>query len=205
MSLPFPCLGRIAIVATLASTSLIPPMASAATGAATAPSARTVAHQVVAAAAARLDVMPSVAYTKFRRDLPVNDPVREAAAEKAFVSSARQRGVPASLARRVILEQFSAAKQVQRRLIRQWHDGSRRIPTRTPADLATQLRPRIDAATSRLLDALVTYVRLRPLDRWRCRVAHAAGDQPLRKAVVPRNLRTALAWALPRGSARTQA
>lgn len=152
------------------------------------------AHHLVAAVVARLDVMPSVAYTKFRLDIPVNDPVREAAAEKKFVDAAHGRGVPRAFARVVILAQFSAAKQVQRRLIRQWRDGRRPIPTRPPADLATRLRPRIDAATDRLLGALAAYVAERPVPGWRRAIARAEdrADRSLRPTLVPRDVRTAL-------------
>ena len=156
--------------------------------------ATTLSRQYVAAVVARLDVMPSVAYTKYRRDIPVDDPVREAAAERAFVEAARTRGIPAPLARTVILAQFTAAKQVQRRLIRQWSDGERRVPTRQPADLATRLRPRIDAATESLLTALARYSAERPLPGWRPTLRRAAerADRTLRSALSPRDLRAAL-------------
>lgn len=159
------------------------------------PAPRRLAHHFVSAVIERLDVMPSVAYTKYRLGIPVNDPVREAAAEQAFVDAARDRDIPTPLARRVILAQFTAAKQVQRRLILQWNEGRRTVPTRQPADLTSRLRPRIDAATQRLLDVLADYSAVRPLPGWNHALTEAQqrADPSLRSALIPRNVRTAVA------------
>lgn len=152
-----------------------------------------VAQATADAVVQRLDVMPAVAYTKYRKDLPVDDPTREAQAEQAFVSAAKERGIRKPLATRVILAQFEAAKRVQRRLIRQWTSGTRPVPDHPPADLATDLRPRIDAATNQLLDALVARTRLTAGHAFRRDLAVAQSDLMLRPALARADVVVALA------------
>lgn len=162
-----------------------------------------VARATVAAVVDRLDVMPAVAYTKYRKSLPIVDPAREAQAEEAFVAAATARGIGSGLARRVILAQFAAAKHVQRRLIRDWTNDIRRVPHHAPADLALDLRPRIDAATTALLDALVRWAQVTPASSLRQALgqAQARAAGALRPALAQRDLATALepwrpAWGL---------
>lgn len=50
---------------------------------------------IVTASASRLELMPEVAYTKYRLNLPIEDPVREKQAETAFVDGATARGIDA--------------------------------------------------------------------------------------------------------------
>ena len=113
------------------------------------------AQALAAATADRLAVMPDVAYAKFVSGAPVDDPVREEQAAAAFVAATSAGGVPADIATGVINDQFTAAKSVQRSLIAQWTDGTRPVPETPPADLTTELRPRIDAATTALANGLI--------------------------------------------------
>lgn len=103
----------------------------------------------------RLAIMPDVAYVKYVQKLPIDDAVREKATTAAFVKSTTEGGVPPSFAGQVMDAQIQAAKAVQRSLIAQWSTGVTAPPTGPPADLANELRPRIDDATEALATALI--------------------------------------------------
>lgn len=182
----------ISVVATVmvVGGALLAPSAQA-TGTGQGASVQQVANATVAAVVQRLDVMPAVAYTKFRKNLPVDDPAREAQAAEAFVSAAGELGVPRGRAMRVVVAQFDAAKRVQRRLIRQWTAGVRPIPHHPPADLVTDLRPRIDAATGALLTALVA--RPAPGSGFRRALGRVQSHARLRAALKSADLSVALA------------
>lgn len=132
---------------------------AASAGISTQQTSNNVAGNLSNAMVARLSVMPDVAYAKFVSGAPVDDPAREAQAAAAFVATAVAGGVPEEIAQEVITNQFEAAKAVQTRLISQWRSGESPAPSGTPADLSTQLRPRIDAATTDLVDNLIALYR----------------------------------------------
>lgn len=111
---------------------------------------------IVTASASRLELMPEVAYTKYRLNLPIEDPVREKQAESAFVDGATARGIDAELARNVIRDQMVASKMVQYDLMSRWKVSP--PPVRPYKDLAKELRPEIDQATQRLTAGLADAV-----------------------------------------------
>ena len=95
------------------------------------------------AAAARLDVMPDVAYTKYRLNFAGRRSVREASRDAASAASATARGIDAQVAGNVIRDQMVASKMVQYELISKWKVTP--PPVRPCKDLAKELRPVIDA------------------------------------------------------------
>ena len=107
------------------------------------------AHQLTATVAARLAVVPDIAYVKYLNDLPIDDPRREAQLVDKFVAEAAHHGVPAQLARGVICAQLEAAKHVQYELFFQWLSGTRLLPDR-PVRALADMRSEIDAATDLL-------------------------------------------------------
>ena len=136
--------------------------------------------QVLAeATAARLAVMPDVAYSKFVSGAAVDDPVREEQAAAAFVATTTAGGVPQDIAAAVINDQFTAAKAVQRSLIGQWTAGTRPTPSTPPADLTTELRPRIDAATTALANGLIAVEQAGVPADWSVLMAAAAASVSL--------------------------
>lgn len=163
------------------------------------------ARALAAATSARLAVMPDVAYAKFVSGAAVDDPVREEQAAAAFVATTTAGGVPADIAAAVINDQFTAAKAVQRSLIGQWTAGTRPTPSTPPADLTTELRPRIDAATTALANALIAVEQDGVPADWSSFMADAAAavtlpeDQGVSRADYDLALPTLL--ALPPSSA----
>lgn len=133
------------------------------------------ADAAVAAVVARLAVMPEVAAAKAAQHLPVEDLAREREATAAFVAATAGRGVPKDVATRVIADQIDAAKQVQGNLIAAWDADDGTSPTAAPADLVTELRPRIDAATADLAAALALLVPGVP-DGWQGALEQAQGN-----------------------------
>jgi chorismate mutase len=163
------------------------PLTSAVTGVADEQS-----DAIVNAAAARLDVMPDVAYTKYRLNLPVEDLVREKQAEDAFVASATARGIDAQVARNVIRDQMVASKMVQYELISKWKVTP--PPVRPYKDLAKELRPVIDAETARLTSGLADAVATGIPADWRTQVQRSADsaarslDVAVSRAALDRSL-----------------
>lgn len=108
---------------------------------------------LIARVVERLDLMHDVARWKWTAQKPIDDPDREAALLARMVIQATNRGIDADEARTFFEDQFAAAKLIQRADFDQWtREG--RGPFEDVADLASVQRPRIDAATERLLDAL---------------------------------------------------
>lgn len=108
---------------------------------------------VVARVLARLELMHDVARWKWNERKPIDDPEREAALLKRIVAQATARGIGADQARAFFEDQFAAAKIIQRADFDEWTQAARG-PFENVPDLATVQRPRIDAATEALLDAL---------------------------------------------------
>lgn len=147
---------------------------------------------IVAAAVARLNVMPEVAYTKYRLGLPVEDLVRERQAEDAFAEAAVKRGIDDALARKVIRDQIVASKMVQGTLFDEWKLSP--PPTRDYQELST-LRVAIDSATGSLLDGLANALAAGIPADWpsqigvsvtshEARLDPAVGREPLVRAVT---------------------
>jgi chorismate mutase-like protein len=109
----------------------------------------------------RLELMHDVARWKWNAQKPIDDPDRETALLARVVIQATNRGIDADEARAFFQDQFAAAKILQRADFDQWNREGQG-PFEDVPDLATVQRPRIDAATEKLLDALVA---LREADR----------------------------------------
>lgn len=118
-------------------------------------SATTAARDLVAAMEERLALAVPVAAAKRASGTPVDDPVREAQGADAFVALVAPFGIPDAQARTFIHAQFEASKVVQRALLQQWAARPDTVPAGDPPNLVTQVRPAIDAATTRLAAAYV--------------------------------------------------
>lgn len=106
----------------------------------------------------RLLLADTVAQAKWVKGTPVSDPAREKKVIDDAVALAAQKGVDADLVRRVVSAQIAASKTVQNRLITEWSHDPANAPTVAP-DL-TQVRQRLDAIDTDLVDALGTVQQL---------------------------------------------
>lgn len=101
----------------------------------------------------RLTLMTPVAQAKWNTRAPVEDAPREAALVAGAVKEGQARGLPAALTERFFRAQIEAAKQVQRERFAAWEAAGQK-PFPYPSDLQSDLRPKLDALTKDLLDAL---------------------------------------------------
>lgn len=101
----------------------------------------------------RLDVMPDVARHKFNTGSAVDDLPREAQVLAQVTAQAESAGAPRALAERFFQAQIDAAKTIQRARIAAWQ-AEGRGPFAAVPDLATQIRPKLDALTPKLIAAL---------------------------------------------------
>lgn len=105
--------------------------------------------------ALRLTIATEVALAKHATGAPVHDPAREAALLTAIIEQGLQRGLPAAEVETFFSAQIAASRQVQVELLAAWADGTP-LPDHAPLDLRADIRPRLDALTPRMLDALAT-------------------------------------------------
>jgi chorismate mutase len=110
----------------------------------------------------RLALAVPVAASKRASGSPVDDPVREAQAAEAFLALVEPQGIPEREAREFIQAQFEGSKFIQRILLQQWESRPATTPVGDPPNLATQVRPAIDSATTNLAK---TYVEARNFAR----------------------------------------
>lgn len=101
----------------------------------------------------RLALMTPVAQVKWNTAAPVEDAPREAALLAGAVKEGQARGLPAALTERFFRAQIEAAKQVQRDHFAAWQAAGQK-PFPRPRNLQRDLRPKLDALTKDLLDAL---------------------------------------------------
>lgn len=103
--------------------------------------------------AERLSWMDEVAQVKHVKKLPVTDPIREAELLQAMERKGATQGLPAPAVRAFFSGQMDAAKQVQTEWLRVHKD----IPGTGKAlpDLATTVRPALDAIGEKMLSDLV--------------------------------------------------
>lgn len=111
----------------------------------------------------RLDVAPIVAQSKWNSGAAIEAPEREAQILDQVEEDAAAAGVDEAFAREFFDRQFSASKQVQRRLHHQWLQEGR-PPFADPPDLATDVRPVLDRLTPQLIDALAEMQRIAQVD-----------------------------------------
>ncbi|MBF4563320.1 gamma subclass chorismate mutase AroQ [Microbacterium sp. VKM Ac-2870] len=100
----------------------------------------------------RLQLADTVAQAKWIKGTPVSDPAREKVVIDAAVAQASRDGVDPDLVRRVMTDQISASKVVQRGLLTHWAHNPSEAPTAAP-DLTT-VRTRLDEIDAALVDAL---------------------------------------------------
>lgn len=101
----------------------------------------------------RLAVMPDVARYKWNTNSPIEDLLREKIIIDGLKADARALGVPESWAEIFFRAQIDAAKIIQREHFARWkRQGAARFDA--APDLATVIRPRLDALTPRLLREL---------------------------------------------------
>jgi chorismate mutase len=129
-------------------------------GPAAAVSAAASVDAVVVLLVDRLETAPAVAAAKYFSGQPVADPAREQVVLDAVADSAEAMGADPASVRAVFTDQISASKEVQQSLLDQWAVGSAPAPESAP-DLATDVRPVLDALTPALVEALAELDRHR--------------------------------------------
>jgi chorismate mutase len=116
-----------------------------------------VVQELLEAMLGRLEVMHEVARYKWNARQPINDPERERRLLEALERRGKQFGLPVDEARPLMQAQIDAGKLIQQA---DWDEWQRieREPFSDAADLQTELRPRIDRISEKLLEA---YAKLR--------------------------------------------
>lgn len=128
--------------------------------------------------------MAGVACWKREHGLPVVDPERERLVRAAFIHDAVERAVRSHDAERVIDAQLSASRRLQTELLARWGAGDEEPGA--CEDLQHVLRPRIDAATRELIDAMTVAEETPPDDLQRdLRRCTDDDESPLRDALSP--------------------
>lgn len=92
----------------------------------------------------RLALMPEVAAWKFRRQQPVADSAREREVIEQAVADAEAVRLDGAAARDFFAVQIQLARAVQEHHFSRWREAGAAMPSET-RDLATELRPRLDA------------------------------------------------------------
>ncbi len=157
-------------------------------GCSTTPHSPAARSELGAVMAERLALARDVARSKHHSGAPVHDPAREAAILASLTRQATERGLSHRDAESFLTAQIAASRQVQTELLARW-------ACTTPLDLQTELRPRLDTVTTRLLDTLAATHRR---GRWTETASHArtalssAGfsDEAIQTAIAPLD-----AWA----------
>ncbi len=163
-------------------------------GCSTTPHSPAARSELGAVMAERLALARDVARSKHHSGAPVHDPAREAAILASLTRQATERGLSHRDAESFLTAQIAASRQVQTELLARWANGDP-LPPGAPLDLPTELRPRLDTVTTRLLDTLTATHRR---GRWTETASHArtalsfAGfsDEAIQTAIAPLD-----AWA----------
>ena len=119
-------------------------------------------QQLVLLIEKRLTYAFDVAWFKYPRRLPIQDPEREAAILQSL--TARSGSLPVSSARvtQFFTAQMAASREFQSEIIHAWNQGTAQ-PRSQPVDLAKEIRPRLDAINQEMLQLLANpEVRLSP-------------------------------------------
>lgn len=117
------------------------------------PAARQACDELLQLMQERLALMHDVARWKWNAKKPSADPQREQAFLKAIQKRCAEHGVDPALARTFFTAQIEAAKLMQEDDFRAWQAAGQG-PFVAVADLATVVRPKIDALSERLVIAL---------------------------------------------------
>ncbi|HEV7631731.1 MAG TPA: gamma subclass chorismate mutase AroQ [Steroidobacteraceae bacterium] len=112
--------------------------------------------QLVQLVDARLAVMPDVARYKWNAKAAIEDLPREQEVLVTLGREAAALGLPPDTTERFLRAQIEASKQMQRELFARWQAQGLGRFAQVP-DLARDIRPQLDALTSRLLRALAIY------------------------------------------------
>ncbi len=128
---------------------------------------------VLALIVQRLATGDAVAAAKHFSGQPVTDAAREKAVLDAAAARAAEIGADQAYVAAVFADQISASKQIQQSLLDAWASGAAAPPTTAP-DLATQVRPVLDAITQDLVPALAAVERYRTDPGCASAVAEAA-------------------------------
>ncbi len=102
---------------------------------------------------ARLALMPGVAAAKWRRGLPIADPPREQQVIERAVAAARALGLASEGVGALFALQIRLAREREEQLTARW-DRLGFEPAAPTPDLERELRPKLDALTAELLEAL---------------------------------------------------
>ncbi|MDF3056099.1 MAG: chorismate mutase [Rariglobus sp.] len=137
----------------------------------------------------RLALAREVARAKQHSGAPVHDPAREAAILATLTAQATGKGLPRDDAELFFTAQITASRQVQTELLAGWAKGVP-VPPGPPFDLRTELRPRLDDVTRRLLDVLVRVHRSGHWDDVASKaravlLADKFSDETIRLAIAP--------------------
>lgn len=125
------------------------------------------------AIAERLALMPDVARHKWNTGTAIADPAREQRLIEASVVKGRQFGIPDQVTRAAIEAQINASKQMQEELMRAWSEVEQGKFASVPK-FVEETRPKIDAATDRLIRELGKAIHVLPT----CTAATALREPP---------------------------
>jgi chorismate mutase len=101
----------------------------------------------------RVLVADLVAAAKFGTTSPIDDPVREQTLLDTAAARSVQMGLDPEVSQRIFRDQIEANKVVQRGLFARWTAHPDEAPAVKP-DLATEVRPKLDLITGRLLEQI---------------------------------------------------
>jgi chorismate mutase len=110
----------------------------------------------------RLALVTEVARYKWNTGAAIEDPPREQALLASLREKALPLGVPQARVDAFFLAQIEAAKQLQSELFERWK-RERREKFPGIADLASSIRPGIDAVTNQMLQVLATLPAAQPV------------------------------------------
>lgn len=108
----------------------------------------------------RLEIADLVALTKWDSAQPVQDSVRESTVIANAQRQAASYAIAGNEAAQLMAAQIEANKLVQYGLLSAWHSEGKAPPTPRP-DLGNQIRPRLDALQTGLLQQYATFSRSR--------------------------------------------
>lgn len=132
----------------------------------------------------RLALMPDVARYKWNHGQPIEDLPREQALLDAVRGQALQHGVAPERAVAFFAAQIEASKVLQRELFERWR-GAGLGPFESVRDLATEIRPRLDALNPRLLTALATLEGVTVRENFGVPAATAVSPAAVEVALAP--------------------
>jgi chorismate mutase len=101
----------------------------------------------------RLDFAPRIAWIKYKSDQPLSDNAREVVLLKNLEEAGQKLGLNPQRVRDFFSAQMAAFQTVQKEEIESWKAGEP-VPTFTPMDLQTEIRPAIEKLNGDLIALL---------------------------------------------------